>query len=272
MYANILDLLKQLNTAATSSPPAPQSRLDAIKKDIKDLIDYQTDKIQGIQTKAAGCVTALQNYETLCGTDKQNMETSMKAFTDKLTGSGGEISTLEAQINAKRTELANAQAEYEQGQSQNAHERQSIDALARCEDRGHNRDICLVVGLPLSLCVRIKFIPDAKLSLSWPIGPIIAAVVAGVYADKAIKMKALIDAIKDLISSSNTQLAADKAVVSDLGFMKVCRLRLSRAASLTIDPFFPAHSPICRRLSASLALQFKRCKRCEETGPQSRTT
>lgn len=64
------------------------------------------------------------------------------------------------------------------------------------------------------------FLPDQSLS-SWPIGPIIAAVIAGVYGDKAVRMKALIDSIKDLITSGDAQLRADKLVYSDLGFMKV---------------------------------------------------
>lgn len=73
---------------------------------------------------------------------------------------------------------------------------------------------------PGPLCPRKCSCLNETLS-SWPIGPIIAAVVAGIYADKAIKMKALIGAIKDLMTSGSTQLIADKAVYSDLGFMKV---------------------------------------------------
>ena len=114
-YASILDLLNQLNTAATKSPPAPQSELDGYKADINDLVNYQVNAIKAIQAKADTCVTALQNYEQLCGVDKSNLETSMKAFTDKLSGTSGDIAAEEAQVAAKRKELADKTAEYEQG-------------------------------------------------------------------------------------------------------------------------------------------------------------
>lgn len=104
-----------MNAAATRNPPAPQSELDGIKLNITELVNYQLQSIAEIQAKATASVTALQNYESLCGTDQHNLETSMQAFTSKLAGTQGDITTAEAQLASKRQELADDQEEYEKG-------------------------------------------------------------------------------------------------------------------------------------------------------------
>lgn len=107
--------LKSLNEAASRTPPAPQTELDGIKANIRELIDYQIASIREIQEKAAICVKDLQDYEQLCGVDQRNLQNSLTAFSAKLTGTSGDIAAAEANITAKRQELANAQAEYEEG-------------------------------------------------------------------------------------------------------------------------------------------------------------
>ena len=107
--------LKSLNDAASRTPPAPQTELDGIKANIRELIDYQVASIREIQEKAAICVKDLQAYEQLCGVDQHNLQNSLTAFSAKLTGTSGDITAAEASIAAKRKELADAQAEYETG-------------------------------------------------------------------------------------------------------------------------------------------------------------
>lgn len=48
----------------------------------------------------------------------------------------------------------------------------------------------------------------------------------GVYGDKAIKMKATIEAIKTLISDTSTELAGDKALVADMHLVDVSSVSL----------------------------------------------
>lgn len=61
---------------------------------------------------------------------------------------------------------------------------------------------------------------DSK-SHRFPVGPVIAAVIIGVYTDRAIKMKAKIDALRDLLTDDQDQLKADRQLVADLTLIQV---------------------------------------------------
>ncbi|TGO07855.1 hypothetical protein BTUL_0242g00200 [Botrytis tulipae] len=131
-----------------------------------------------LQGDANAVVQDLRDFETLAKADQLALKDRNKIITDRLTGEGGDIKRLQDDIKAKTKDISDDQDEYEQ-------------------------DIVIAAT-------------SATYAWAIPVGPIIAAVIIGVYTDRAIKMKAKIDALRDLLTDDQDQLRADRQLVADL--------------------------------------------------------
>ncbi|ATZ46168.1 hypothetical protein BCIN_01g08160 [Botrytis cinerea B05.10] len=142
------------------------------------LVKAQLKSITKLKDDANKVTQDLRDFETLAKADQLALASRNKIIKDKLTGEGGDIQRLQDDIKTKTKEISDDQDEYEQ-------------------------DVTIAA---------------TSVTYAWavPVGPIIAAVIIGVYTDRAIKMKAKIDALRDLLTDDQDQLRADRQLVADL--------------------------------------------------------
>jgi hypothetical protein len=178
-YANILSAGQAL--FAELDKDLKQQNQDLISKKqkvVNALVDAQVKSITALQTSAAKAVQDLRDFETQVKVDQEALKSRNKIITEKLSGENGDIAKLQQLITTNKTELSEDRTEYEQ-------------------------DITIAATA-------------ASYAWVFPVGTVIAAVIIGVYADKAIDMKAKIDGLNAVIQDENDQVSADKQLVAGL--------------------------------------------------------
>ncbi|TGO43819.1 hypothetical protein BCON_0833g00020 [Botryotinia convoluta] len=178
-YANIIsNTIIVFNELEKDYDEQDQTLIKNSKSIVDSLVKAQLKSITKLQDDANKVVQDLRDFETLAKADQLALTARNKIITDKLTGEGGDIHRLQDDIKTKTKDISDDQDEYEQ-------------------------DIVIAA---------------TSVTYAWaiPVGPIIAAVIIGVYTDRAIKMKAKIDALRDLLTDDQDQLKADRQLVADL--------------------------------------------------------
>ncbi|KAF7899253.1 uncharacterized protein EAF01_008466 [Botrytis porri] len=178
-YANIIsNTIIVFNELEKDYDDQDQTLIKNSKSIVDSLVKAQLKSITKLQDDANKVVQDLRDFETLAKADQLALTARNKIITDKLTGEGGDIQRLQDDIKTKTKDISDDQDEYEQ-------------------------DIVIAAT-------------SATYAWAIPVGPIIAAVIIGVYTDRAIKMKAKIDALRDLLTDDQDQLKADRQLVADL--------------------------------------------------------
>ncbi|TGO80955.1 hypothetical protein BPOR_1482g00020 [Botrytis porri] len=178
-YANIIsNTIIVFNELEKDYDDQDQTLIKNSKSIVDSLVKAQLKSINKLQDDANKVVQDLRDFETLAKADQLALTARNKIITDKLTGEGGDIQRLQDDIKTKTKDISDDQDEYEQ-------------------------DIVIAAT-------------SATYAWAIPVGPIIAAVIIGVYTDRAIKMKAKIDALRDLLTDDQDQLKADRQLVADL--------------------------------------------------------
>ncbi|THV47487.1 hypothetical protein BGAL_0307g00110 [Botrytis galanthina] len=178
-YANIIsNTIIVFNELEKDDDKQDQKVITNSKSIVDSLVKAQLKSIAKLQGDANTVVQDLRDFETLAKADQLALTDRNKIITDRLTGEGGDIKRLQDDIKAKTKDISDDQDEYEQ-------------------------DIVIAAT-------------SATYAWAIPVGPIVAAVIIGVYTDRAIKMKAKIDALRDLLTDDQDQLRADRQLVADL--------------------------------------------------------
>ncbi|KAF7906167.1 hypothetical protein EAF00_000446 [Botryotinia globosa] len=178
-YANIISNTKIVFDELEKDYDEQDQKVITNAKSVVDaLVKAQLKSITKLQGEANTVAQDLRDFETLAKADQSALAARNKIITDKLNGEDGEINRLQNDIKTKTKDISDDQDEYEQ-------------------------DIVIAAT-------------SATYAWAIPVGPIIAAVIIGVYTDRAVKMKAKIDALRDLLTDDQDQLRADRQLVADL--------------------------------------------------------
>lgn len=113
-YALLLQSCLDLDTEL-KKPNPDQQRVADLKDTIKGIVDDQLASIETLQTAASVATQSLRDYEEQTKKDQQDLKTTKDELDLILKGPGGEITTLDSDLAAKRQELSDDQAEYEHG-------------------------------------------------------------------------------------------------------------------------------------------------------------
>ncbi|EDO02683.1 predicted protein [Sclerotinia sclerotiorum 1980 UF-70] len=129
--------------------------------------------------------TVISNKRTVINAllrgDQKALKEKDKIINDKLAAEGGDIDTLTTTIAAKIKEIDQDQDEFEQ-------------------------DVIIAAT-------------TAAYATVFPVGTICAAVVLGVYTERAVVMKVKIDALKEILQNDQDKLASDNMLVAGLKLM-----------------------------------------------------
>ncbi|KAF7875153.1 hypothetical protein EAF04_002325 [Stromatinia cepivora] len=124
----------------------------------------------------------MKDFETDLQKDKSALDVRNNDITQKLSGEGGEMAQLQAEIATTKDEINADQSEYE-----------------------HDRIVAATA---------------ATYAWIFPIGTIAAATVIGIYVIQANKIKAEIGVLQDDLKNDEEKLAADNLLCSDLGLVQ----------------------------------------------------
>ncbi|THV47438.1 hypothetical protein BGAL_0310g00010 [Botrytis galanthina] len=182
-YANIIKYGNLLYDEL-QKPTAQQDQANVTnyRDAVTQLVDTEIDTITKLQGKAAKAKQDLMTFQQHCMEDQTALDAQNTLITTALTGDNGDLTQTQAQLISDKAELSADQDEYKE-------------------------DIIIAA-------TAITYV------WCYPIGTIIAGAIMGVYGARAAKMKATIDAIKELIEDDNDKIAADKNLIADLGLIK----------------------------------------------------
>ncbi|APA11694.1 hypothetical protein sscle_08g064640 [Sclerotinia sclerotiorum 1980 UF-70] len=167
---------------------------------INALVNRQVAGITQLQTDAANVKKSLLAFEEQLRGDQKALKEKDKIINDKLAAEGGDIDTLTTTIAAKIKEIDQDQDEFEQGESQSI-----LDVIQNDNDE---RVLDVIIAAT-----------TAAYATVFPVGTICAAVVLGVYTERAVVMKVKIDALKEILQNDQDKLASDNMLVAGLKLM-----------------------------------------------------
>ena len=113
-YPVVLQLCTQLDEEQKKPHPDEQTII-TLKDEINEIVNQQIKAIDDLLTKAETATQNLRDFEESCKQDKNDLSLTKSDLDEVLKGPGGEITTLENQINGLRQELIDDQKEYDHG-------------------------------------------------------------------------------------------------------------------------------------------------------------
>ncbi|KAJ8064400.1 hypothetical protein OCU04_006742 [Sclerotinia nivalis] len=182
-YANIIKYGKALFDELQK--PLDQQDAAVIAKDkeiVSELVDNQVTGIGQLQDAAKKATQDMKDFETNLQKNKSTLDARNNDITQKLSGEGGEMAQLQAEIATTKDEINADQSEYE-----------------------HDRVVAATA---------------ATYAWVFPIGTIAAATVIAIYVIQANKIKAEIGVLQDDLKNDEEKLAADNLLCSDLGLVQ----------------------------------------------------
>ncbi|KAJ7098502.1 hypothetical protein B0H15DRAFT_1004789 [Mycena belliarum] len=172
-----------IDKLAACTASDPPSKAVNLKAGINDGINTMVAKITALQEQAAGVKAKFMTFDDDSKHDQANLNDSVTTINTSFKGAGGAIDTLQAQIKKDQQDLED-----------------DIDE--------HDHDLLLM---------------KTAAAYAWcgPIGAIAAAAVLGTYGVDAANMEAAIESLKTTIAQETTELADDRAILAELGNVKL---------------------------------------------------
>ncbi|MER3433721.1 MAG: hypothetical protein C4288_09860 [Leptolyngbya sp. ERB_1_1] len=173
-------LLDCLNTIA--SPTASQQDKDQARQDFKAVVDDLSTQIKAFIGKCQTVQAGVDRFRTQTKQDDAALSDLFKTYDQQYGTTNGELTRLNQQLEDARKTLKAAQDEY-------------------------NHDVTVAATTPTYAWVGV-------------LGLIAAAVVAGVYGDKAVKAKQAIEAANAQIATLGEQIQRDQNMLAQLNQAK----------------------------------------------------